>query len=132
MTTEKRVIEELSCKNIEGILELLPKENRVLVVKFTANWCGPCQRIKDGCYAMFNQLADNVVVADLNIDFGKNIDVYRMLKRKRQINGIPTLMAWYPDPQRAFWYVPDDSVVGGDINEIREFLKRVNQKAISI
>lgn len=132
MSNNKQIITELSCKNIEEILQLLPREKHVLIIKFTADWCGPCKRIKNDCYKMFNHLAKNIEVADLNIDIGENIDVYRMLKRKRQINGIPTLMAWYPNPERAFWYVPDDSVVGGDINEIKAFLKRVHEKAISI
>ena len=132
MDTERKIITQLTRKNVEGIIQLLPKEKRILIIKFTADWCGPCRRIKKDCYSMFNQLPENVVVADLNVDLEHNSEIYSFMKRKRMVNGIPVLMAWYPLNDRAFWYVPDDSITGGDINEIGKFLNRVCQKSVSI
>ena len=132
MTGNKKIITELGCEDIQNIQNNLCSNKQILIVKFTADWCGPCKRIKSDCYNMFNELPDNVIIADLDVDVGKNSELYKFLKRKRQVNGIPTLFAWYPDNDRAFWYVPDKYTVGGDINVIKDFLTSVYKDSVNI
>lgn len=132
MSSNKHVITELGCEDVQSIQNKLFSNKQILLIKFTADWCGPCKRIKDDCYNMFNELPDNIIVADLNVDVGKNIELYKLLKRKRQVNGIPTILTWYPDNDRAFWYVPDKYVVGGDINLIKEFFTTLYKDSLNI
>ena len=132
--SNRQIITQLNCDEIQSILngDLKSSDKKVLIVKFTATWCGPCKRIKNDCYSMFNQLPSNILIADLDVDLEKNNIFYSFMKRKRMVNGIPVLMAWYRSNDRAFWYVPDDSVTGGDINAVKDFLQRVYQRSLSI
>lgn len=132
MASNKQIIQKLGPREFANTLTALLSEKKTIIIKFTADWCGPCKRIKNDCYSMFNQLPDNIVVADLNVDLDHNSEFYSLMKRKRMVNGIPVLMAWFPLAGRDFWYVPDDSVTGGDINAIKDFLQRVYQRAVSI
>lgn len=132
--SNRQIITQLNCDEIQSILnwDLKSSDKKVLIVKFTATWCGPCKRIKNDCYNIFNQLPSNILIADLDVDLEKNNIFYSFMKRKRMVNGIPVLMAWYRSNDRAFWYVPDDSVTGGDINAVKDFLQRVYQRSLSI
>ena len=128
----KQIISQLDCNDVQDIQRNSISSKQVLVVKFTATWCGPCKRIKTDCYRMFKQMPDNILIADLDVDLEKNTEFYSFMKRKRMVNGIPVIMAWFPESNRDFWYVPDDSITGGDINGIKEFLQRVYQRSLSI
>lgn len=131
--SNRQIITQLSCEDVQSIQSnLISGDKKVLIVKFTASWCGPCKKIKTDCYSMFNQLPNDIVIADLDVDLEKNTNFYSFMKRKRMVNGIPVLMAWFPSSDRAFWYVPDDSVTGGDINAVKDFLQRVYQRSLSI
>lgn len=130
--SKSEIIKELDKSDMQKLLKKASIEKKIVVVKFTAQWCGPCQRIKTDCYTMFNQLPDKIIIADLDVDVDKNCEFYGLMKRKRLVNGIPVLMAWRPIVDRPFWYVPDDSVTGGDINQIKAFLQRVFQASLSI
>lgn len=130
--SKKEIIKELDKQDMQELLKKAIIEKKIVVVKFTAQWCGPCQRIKADCYTMFNQLPDKIIVADLDVDLDKNCEFYGFMKRKRLVNGIPVLMAWAPKIDRPFWYVPDESVTGGDIHQIKAFLQRVFQVSLSI
>ena len=130
--SSREIITQLNCKDIQSIQHSIISSKQVLIVKFTATWCGPCKRIKNDCYNMFKQLPSNILIADLDVDLEKNTEFYSFMKRKRMVNGIPVLMAWFPRKDRDFWYVPDDSVTGGDINAIKDFLQRVYQRSLSI
>ena len=119
MTSYKKIIAELGCEDIQNIQNNLYSNKQILVVKFTADWCGPCKRIKSDCYNMFNELPDNVIVADLNVDVGKNSELYQFLKRKRQVNGIPALLLGILI--MIAFKGSNKYTVGGDINVIKEF-----------
>ena len=45
------------------------------------------------------------------------------LKTKRIVNGIPSILAYYPGPKEIF-YEPNDSCLGGNINNTKEFFER--------
>jgi thioredoxin 1 len=57
-----------------------------VVVDFWAEWCGPCKMIAPALEAIENQLADQLVVAKLNIDENQ------VTTAKYGVRGIPTLM----------------------------------------
>ena len=44
------------------------------------------------------------------------------------VKSIPTILFYDKNVQRDFWYIPDDSVIGGDITQVRAFLDRCNLK----
>ena len=40
-----------------------------------------------------------------------------------------TLLAFYGDVKRDQWYIPDDSVSGGDLTQVQQFFDRCAAKA---
>ena len=46
-----------------------------------------------------------------------------MLKKKKMVHGIPAILAYYPGTKE-FSYVPDDSCLGGNIDNVKNFFER--------
>jgi thioredoxin 1 len=130
MTTEKSIIE----KSI--ITSLTPDElftlqssfnNRVIVVKFGAEWCGPCKKIKPLWNEWISIVPSNIIIVDIDID--ESIDLYVQLKAKKMVKGVPTILAFAGDVKRDQWYIPDDSVSGGNEGDVKNFMNRCFMKA---
>ena len=67
------IIEELDRETFQELLNVNPK---FVIIKFTAEWCKPCQSIKQGVNKIFGQLPEDVVVAELDTD--ENFDLYEI------------------------------------------------------
>jgi hypothetical protein len=47
------------------------------------------------------------------------------LKKHKQVNGIPSLLAYYNyEGEKDVWYTPNDSHVGADNDVLRDFFER--------
>ena len=132
---EKRIMEKsIIQKSI--ITSLTPEElftlqsslhNRIIVVKFGAEWCGPCKKIKPLWNEWITIAPNNIVIVDIDID--ESIDLYVQLKAKKMVKGVPTILAFYGDVKRNQWYIPDDSVSGGNEGDVKNFMNRCFVKA---
>lgn len=104
---------------IEMQQKLEPKS--LLIVKFTANWCGPCKNIKSITQEYINKFPETIKFFEIDID--ESLDLYVFLKNKKMVNGIPAILAYYPGEKDNF-YIPDDSCLGGNINNVKQFFER--------
>ncbi len=95
--------------------------NQMIIIKFTAEWCGPCQVIKSLVQELVSKLPPSIKYYE--IDSEKSIELYGKLKRMRMINGVPAILG-YKSGEKALWYEPDDSVLGGDKAQITAFFDR--------
>ena len=43
-------------------------KNKLIIVKASATWCGPCKRIKNDFMSLYNQLPSGVILIELDID----------------------------------------------------------------
>lgn len=112
-------IEELS---IEQLKMLQKSTNKKIIVKFSAPWCAPCQRIKEHVNLKFLEVDENkTIIADIDID--KDEELFQSLKKNKMVRGIPSILMW-DNVERENWYIPDDSVVGSKIDEIDSFFYR--------
>ena len=100
--------------NRNQFMDSLKVNPGVIILKFGAEWCGPCKIIEGLVYQNFQMMPENVICADINID--ENFDVYTFLKSKRMVNGIPAILAYYNDNTS---YVPSDCVVGANLSQIQ-------------
>jgi len=54
-------------------------EKDLIVIKFTADWCGPCKLIKDLCIQFEKTKPSSIQYYEINID--ESIELYMKLKR---------------------------------------------------
>jgi thiol-disulfide isomerase/thioredoxin len=119
------IISEIA--SLQDFKQLLIDNTGVLIIKFGAEWCGPCKLIKNQVDKSFNLMPNNTKCVIVDVD--ESIEVYAFLKKKRMINGIPAILAYYSENIN---YIPDDSVSGADTNGINLFFDRQYKKAIEI
>ena len=121
MSSSRVVYTSLTSQQLQELLN--DSSQPKIVIKFSAKWCKPCTQIKEFCEKQMASLPDTILIADIDID--ETLDLYGMLKRKRTVSGIPTMLFYdgAEDHSRA-WHIPDDSVSGTDQNEIQSFFTR--------
>ena len=115
------ILHNLSLSEFKTQLSTLPKDH-IIVVRFTAEWCGPCQTINGECDHFFANCNDKII--PIVIDIEESIDLYVAMKRYKMINGIPVLFAYYGNGLQEQWYVPNASVVGGNKNNLIQFFNQ--------
>jgi len=120
------IISELSVPELQRMQSTLG--DKVLIIKFGAEWCGPCKRIAPIYHAFIKKNPSNIIFADIDVD--NSIDLYMALKRNKMINGIPVFFAYHGKAKRDKWFIPDDSVVGADEGQVAQFFLRCQTKAV--
>jgi len=77
---------------VEEYNELTKTEGKVIVMKFYANWCGPCRVLTDTIKNIDVEKVDDVIFAEVNIENEEFDNICAELG----IRGIPVL-AYYKD-----------------------------------
>jgi len=107
-------------------LELLQSNPGAIIIKFGANWCGPCKIIENQVHTFMNMMPNNV--QSIIVDVDDCVDLYSFLKSKKMVNGIPAILVYYKDNLN---YIPDDRVIGADKNQITKLFTNVVDKVTS-
>jgi thiol-disulfide isomerase/thioredoxin len=107
-------------QNRNHFLEIIQNNPGVIIIKFGAKWCGPCQLIEKDLDNTFSIMPNNVQCMNIDIDLCP--DVYSFLRSKRVVNGIPAILCYR---KGNISYIPDDMVIGADKNAIRDFFARI-------
>ena len=105
--------------NSQVLSELLQQNNGLILIKLGATWCGPCKKIEPLVMSWLQKMPEQVQIALIDID--ENVDLYGFYKKKRIVNGVPTILAYYPDSEQ---YFPDDMTSGSDIKTTNDFFIR--------
>ena len=105
--------------NAQALSELLQQNNGLILIKLGATWCGPCKKIEPLVMEWLQKMPSHVQIALIDID--ENIDLYGFYKKKRVVNGVPTILAYYPENEH---YFPDDMTSGSDLKTINDFFLR--------
>lgn len=117
-----KILEGITKEQLVNFQNNAPYPQQV-IIKFEAEWCKPCQQIKNLCNDLASRLNDNVGYVVVDID--ENIELYAYLKTKKQVKGVPTLLSFYAGKrENSEWFLPNDSVVGGDNNAVINFFNR--------
>jgi thioredoxin-like negative regulator of GroEL len=118
----KMVITHLTPADLQALQT--QAKRTIIIIKFGATWCNPCKRIAPICEEWLATCPPNILYADIDID--ESLDLYMALKNKKMLKGVPTLLAYNTGVARDHWYIPDDSVQGGDVDAVTAFFKRCN------
>jgi len=101
-------------------LKLLENNDKLVIFKFTAEWCKPCQSIKKEVDQHFKNISSDVVKCyEVNID--ESFDLFAYMKTKKMVKGIPVLMVYKKGTTS---FAPDDSVIGGNLDNVNAFFER--------
>lgn len=117
ITLDREQFKELVSRNINGIV----------VLKFGAEWCVPCKKSKGYIYERASHMPSNVVTYDIDVD--ESFDLYAWMKSKKQVNGIPALLAYYPGNASIG---ASHSISGSDENAIGAFFDEVERASLTI
>ena len=101
----------------------IANEQKPLVVKFTADWCGPCKRIKPVVDEQVKILDDKIIYMEIDVD--ESFDVYATMKSKRMLSGIPTLMFYALDNKE---FYPSLTTTGGNIDTVKGFFQDITNR----
>ena len=129
--TKKNILSNLDVEKFKEQLTNM-KKNEVLLVKFSAEWCKPCKKIKPFVDNMYNSFPDNIIIVEIDID--ESLDLYMIFKSKKMLTGVPTLFAFHGDitKENNLWYVPERSISGSNEEEILDFMNHTINKALSL
>ena len=121
---DKTIYSELLIDELKNLLNKnFVKKHNIIIIKFSATWCRPCQQIKELSNELFQKTTDNVICFDLDIDNYNNKKLYSAFKSKKMIKGVPTLFGFNckKDRDMDYWYIPDESISGSSEKDIRRF-----------
>ena len=90
--TKKNILSNLDVEKFKEELTNM-KKNEVLLVKFSAEWCKPCKKIKPFVDNMYNSFPNNIIIVEIDID--ESLDLYMIFKSKKMLTGVPTLFAFH-------------------------------------
>jgi thioredoxin 1 len=101
--------------------ESLKNNTGAVIIKFGAEWCGPCKQIESQVYTLMAQMPTEIMCAVLDIDDEASFDLYAFLKSKRMVNGVPALLCYKKGNMS---WVPDDTVVGANAAAIQALFQK--------
>ena len=115
--SQKQVITYFNSRH--DFIDLQKKNPGLIILKLGATWCGPCKRIQPSLNTFFSFCPDTIICCDVDID--ESTDLYIYLKSKKMVNGVPAILVYKKNNTS---YIPDDSVVGSDLNELNKLFNR--------
>ena len=105
-------------------VRLLENNPRMIILKFGANWCGPCKTIETEVKNYFRSLPQDGSVIYGEIDVDQSMDVYAYLKANRRVNGIPVILCYVRGQTNGV--VPTLSYTGADKAGLNRFFTQCN------
>jgi len=111
------VIHEIA--DMADFKRLLQENPGLLIIKFGAEWCVPCKKIKDVVDARFQAMPETVQCVSVDVD--ESFEVYAYLMKKKMVAGVPAMLMYRRGNET---FVCDDSVTGANLTEIDAFFGR--------
>lgn len=108
--------------NKDALIELLKQNKGIVVLKFGAEWCGPCKNIE--CYVKnhFDSMSENVTTGIIDVD--DNFELYAFLKKKKMIQTIPAILRYDMGNES---YIPDDMISSSNTAELDVFFENIRK-----
>lgn len=104
------------------------------ILKFTATWCGPCQKVQPEIEKILEELntkfTNNINKFEyISVDVDNNFDLFAFLKSKKMVRGIPAIFLYkkasYTASDVEHMYIPQSSISGTKIEDIKSLFSLV-------
>ena len=105
--------------NRQAFYKELDQNNSILIVFVTGSNCVPCERAKPLVQAKMEGSKHKMI----HLDRDRDGDIYAALRAKKQIKGVPSLLAYQAGN---YTLVADLSVSGSNPSAIEEFFDQVD------
>lgn len=102
----------------ETFIELLQTNTGFMIFKFGAEWCAPCNRIKNIVDEWVQKITLRPNISFFYIDIDNSFDLFAYLKSKKIVPGIPALLLFKKGNNS---FIPDNVYIGTDTREIDRF-----------
>ena len=119
------MVKEFSNISLSELIDMqnTSQSHEKIIVRFTADWCGPCSKIKPIIENYRDKLSNNIKL--ITIDIEETLDLYSSLKRYKSVNGIPAILVFNGGP-REHWYISDYSILGGKVKEVTDLFEKLS------
>ena len=117
----KKIYTDLSFNQLKDLISI-PSDKK-LIIYFTADWCKPCNNIKEYLNPLFLSFQDNVYIFRLNVDFES--DIFLKLKSKKMVKTIPAFLVYDLSKERDDWYLADMNFSSSDKNIIFDNFQKI-------
>lgn len=97
--------------------EQLERNQGMLIFKFGATWCKPCEVIRPVFHDLLKSPPDHVKIFEIDID--ESSDLYSYLSRMKQLRSIPAILIYMKGNLSV---APDATHVGANVTQLRQFL----------
>tara|TARA_Y100000389_G_scaffold14646_1_gene12996 strand:+ start:540 stop:914 length:375 start_codon:yes stop_codon:yes gene_type:complete len=115
--------------NKEVFKHLIHENDGKMIFKFTATWCAPCKRAAPFINDHLDKIKQDIsegknenTIRFFEIDIDESVDVYGLLKSKRMIQGVPSLI-FYDSENKTLW--PDIAISSSKESDINYFFESV-------
>ena len=115
-----QTITEEDLKNKQSLLG----EKELIIIKFTATWCGPCKVIQPYCQKFLANKPNSIQYYEIDID--DSLELYMKLKKMKMVNGIPAIIV-FTGGIKEHWFVPDMIHVGSNVQQLEQFFTKCLQ-----
>ena len=113
----KTMTSEVTMNVFQTLLETNPG---LLIIKLSAEWCIPCQSIKNNVENWFSIMPNHVQTVLLDID--ESFTVYATLKNKKMLQGVPAILMYRKGNNTI---IPDQIINSSNKNEIDVFFMQI-------
>jgi len=105
--------------------EILNNNPGYVILKFGAEWCGPCKTVAPVINKWKPFLSNKVAYYDIDIDV--NMEIYGFLKTRKMVNGIPCVLVYKSGNTS---YIPDDAALGANVTDINNLFDGVIKETL--
>lgn len=126
-------MDDICLETRNDLIEFLKNNKKeYVIIKFSAVWCNPCQKIASFVYQKINAM--NARLSHrfdfIEVDVDECFDLFAFLKQKKMVKGIPTIFLYakkvYTTYDQDKYYIPQASISGSNETEIEKVLNLVN------